>query len=292
MAARSNVSALNPEFWSSIMQVPLRKSLVAAEVADTRFQAVLTQGDTIHYPYWEELSVVDYTPGTDITGAQDVTGTDETLTVDQKKVVRFYVDDIEAMQAKYSYAMTLAEEGAYKLRDAIDTHILLNVTGAASALDAGDIGGTAGSAITATSGNVADIYVEARRKMRQMNVEEAGDWISVVTPALASKIERMTSDSGFSVADATLRNGFAGSFIGFGVYISNNLPSAAHGGTNSDICYIGRRGQIHSVVQKAPSMTIRDAEKRLGRYFYPNTVYGSKVFEKSKYRFLKVPIKR
>ncbi|MFO7917599.1 MAG: hypothetical protein R6V13_05935 [Anaerolineae bacterium] len=290
VATRSNVSALNPEFWSSIMQVPLRKSLVAGAVADTRFESVLTMGDTVHYPYWDELSVTDYTPGTDITGAEDVTGTDESLTINQKKVVRFYVDDIEAMQAKYSFAMTLAEEGAYKLRDAIDTHILLNVTGAASALDDGDIGGTSGSAITATSGNVADVYVQARRKMRQMNVEDDGGWISVVTPAFAAHIERMASDAGFSVADATLRNGFAGTYLGFRIYISNNLPSAAYGGTNSDYCYIGRQGQIHAVIQKAPTMIIRDAEKRLGRYFYPHTVYGSKVFEKHKYRFLKVPI--
>lgn len=291
MAARSNVSALNPEFWSSIMQVPLRKSLVAAEVANTQFEPVLTQGDTVHFPYWEELDVVDYTPGTDITGAQDITGTDETLVVDQKKVVRFYIDDIEKMQAKYSYAMTLAEDGAYQLRDSIDTHVLLNVTGAASALDDGDLGGTSGSAITATSGNVADVYIQARRKMRQMNVEDDGTWISVVTPAFASQIERMATDSGFSVADSTLRNGWAGTYLGFQIYISNNLPSASYGGTNSDYCYIGRRGQIHAVVQKAPSVTIRDAEKRLGRYFYPNTVYGSQVFNKAKNRFLKVPIK-
>ena len=187
--------------------------------------------------------------------------------------------------------MTLAEDGAYQLRDAIDKHVLLNVTGAVSALDAGDIGGTSGSAITATSGNITDVYVQARRKMRQMNIEEAGDWISVVTPALASHIERLATDKGFSVADATLRQGFAGTFLGFGIYVSNNLPTAAHGGTNSDICYIGRAKQIHAVVQKAPSMTIREAEKRLGRYFYPNTVYGAKVFEKHKRRFLKVPIR-
>ena len=91
-AARSNVSALNPEFWSAVMQVPLRKSLVAGAVANTQFEPVLVQGDTIHFPYWQELGTDDYVPGTDITGIQDVTGTDETLVVDKKKVVRFYVN--------------------------------------------------------------------------------------------------------------------------------------------------------------------------------------------------------
>lgn len=274
------------------MQIPLRKSLVAVEVANTEFEATLNMGDTVHFPYWQELSVVDYTPGTDITGAQDITATDETLVVDQKKVVRFYVDDIEAMQAKYGYATTLAEDGAYQLRDAIDTFVLAKTVSAVSALDAGDIGGTSGSAITSTTANIIDTYVQARRKLRQMNVEEAGDWISVVTPSVAANIEQKTTDSGFSVADASLRNGFAGTFVGFRVYVSNNLPSASYGGTNSDLLYIGRAKQIHAVVQRAPSITIRPAEKRLGAFFYPNTVYGGKVFEKAKNRFLRVPVKR
>ena len=196
------------------------------------------------------------------------------------------------MQAKYSYAVNLAEEGAYKLRDSIDTFVLSKVTDAASALDAGDIGGTAGSAITATSGNIADVFIQGRAKLRKMNVEESGDWIAVVTPTVAALIERFAAGNGFNVQDSTIRNGYAGSYLGFKVYISNNLPTASHGGTTSDMQYLGRAKQIHAVVQKAPSMAIKDAEKRLGNYFYPNTVYGAKVFNKNTFRFLKVPIRR
>lgn len=90
--ARANVSALNPEFWSSLMQVPLRKTLVSEAVADTSFESILTLGETIHYPYSSTLTVDNYVPGTDITGVEDITGTDESLTVDQKKIVRFYVN--------------------------------------------------------------------------------------------------------------------------------------------------------------------------------------------------------
>lgn len=290
MAARSNVSALNPAFWSAMMQIPLRKSLVAAEVADTKFKETLKKGDTVHFPYWSELSVTDYDPGTAITGFEDITGTDETLIVDKKKIVRWYVDDIEELQSNYQYSMTLADDAAYQLRDNIDTAVLLNVTGAASAVDDGDLGGTSGSAITATSANVIDVYVQARKKLRQMNVEESGDWISVVTPTFASLIERKTSETGFSVADASLRNGFAGSFLGFKVYVSNNMPSAAYGGTDSDHLYFGRGKQIDLVTQVMPKMDIKDVQDRLGKNFIASTVYGTKLFEKAKNRFVKVPV--
>ncbi len=45
--ARDMVSAMVPEFWSDMMQVPLRKGLVAAAVANTKFEAKLKKGDTM-----------------------------------------------------------------------------------------------------------------------------------------------------------------------------------------------------------------------------------------------------
>jgi len=41
------LDATKPELWSALMQVPLRKSLVAAECADTTFEDNLKVGDTI-----------------------------------------------------------------------------------------------------------------------------------------------------------------------------------------------------------------------------------------------------
>lgn len=43
----NNYDALVPEYWSSLIQVPLYKSLVAMDIATTRLQANLKQGDTV-----------------------------------------------------------------------------------------------------------------------------------------------------------------------------------------------------------------------------------------------------
>ena len=63
----NDVSAIQPELWSSMVQVPLYKSLVALEVANMRLSDTLKYADTIHVPYFGSLSVATYTPGTTLT---------------------------------------------------------------------------------------------------------------------------------------------------------------------------------------------------------------------------------
>lgn len=283
----NDLTALSPELWSALMQVPLRKSLVAAETCDTSFEADLTFGDTIHYPLHSDLTVGNYIPGTDVT-VSDVTATDETLVVDQKKYTAFYIDRIDEIQNKYDQIAAFADEAAYRLKDTIDQAVFAQVANAASALDDGDIGGTAGSGISATTANIIQVFTKARKKLRTMNVEEAGDWIAIVSPNVASVIEELATGKGFQVADATLRNGYAGDFLGFRVYVTNNLATTSYGGVTCELAYFGKAKSIHLVMQKAPGMEIKEEPRKLGRNFIAWCLYGLKVFTKNKNRFLKV----
>ncbi len=287
----NNVSALVPEFWSPIMQAPLRKSLVAGAVANTQFEPLLNHGDTVHFPYWStEATAVDYTPGTAIT-TQDVAATDETLVVDKKKVVPTYVDNVEELQTKYSMAIDMADNAAYKLKDDIDTATFVHVSAAASGLYYGGtaepikhaaISAVTTAAITATTSNIIEVFTKSRKALRKQNVEEGGDWIAVLSPEVMEVIELTATNKGFNVADATLRNGYVGTFLGFKLYISNNLPGT--------YCYIGRAKMIHLATQQSPRMEIRTVSNKLGRNFLAYTVYGTKLFTKYKERFLTVNI--
>jgi hypothetical protein len=274
------------------MQVPLRKSLVGIEsCCDTTFEADLTYGDTIHYPYHSDLSVGNYTPGTDVT-VSDVTATDETLLVDQKKYTAFYIDRIEEIQTRYDLIAAFSDEAAYKLKDTIDTAIFAEVANAASALDDGDIGGTAGSGISATTANIIKVFTAARKKLREMNVEEAADWVAVISPMVASVIEETATGKGFQIADATLRNGYAGDFLGFRCYVTNNLTTTTYGGKTCELAYFGKARSIHLVMQQAPRVDIKEEPKKLGRNFIAWALFGLKTFTKNKKRFLKVYIRQ
>ena len=282
--------ALKPEYWSNLIQVPLYKSLVAMNVATTRLEADLKDGDTVHLPYYSTLSAQTYTPQTDFTTI-DWSTTDEYLVADQFKVVPWYVDDITKLQSHYDIQGRMAQDAAFRLKDLIDQDVLGEYANAATTMDDGDLGGTAGSGISATTSNIFQIFSTARKILREQNVEEAGDFFAVVSPATAEIVERQAAGAGFSVADSTLRNGFAGHYDGFSIYVSNNLTNASYGGKACDHHLFGKKGSIDVVVQKAPSMQIKDVPTKLGKNFVASLVYGLKTFNKNSSRFLDVPIR-
>jgi len=285
MATGSSWDALNPEIWSAKMQVNLRKSLVAFDIARTELKDEISVGDKIHRMYVSTVGTVAYVPGTDIE-VTGVTASDDSITIDQKYVAPFYVDKVEELQAKPQYASTLADDASYQLRDVIDTAVLANTSNAASALGTSTTvtgtfvtAATANiSAITATSATIIQVFNSATKYLRQGNVEMEGDWVAVISPAVAGLIELIAIDKGFNIADASLKNGYAGDFLGYHIYISNNLPTST--------CYIGKSKCIDLIMQKAPTMEIKQEPKKLGRNFIAWTVWGDGVLTKNKDRFI------
>ena len=286
MATGSSWDALNAEIWSTKMQVNLRKTLVAFDIARTELRDELKTGDVIHRSYVSNVGTAAYVPGTDvvITGA---TATDDSITVDQKYISAFYIDDIEMLQASVDYAADLASDASYQLSNLIDTSVLSYVdTVGVSAL--GTSGSATGtfvtgttanvSAITATSATIVQVFNSATKYLREGNVEQDGSWVAVISPAVASVIELAAIGNGFNIADSSLRNGYAGDFLGFHIYISNNLPTSR--------CYIGKSKCIDLILQRAPKMDIKDEPKKLGKNFIASTVWGAGVLHNNKARFL------
>lgn len=301
----NDVSAIQPELWSSMVQVPLYKSLVALEVAHMRD---VKGADTVHVPRFGSLSAQTYTPGTTLSAtAQDWAF--DTLVVSTYKHVTFYVDDPKSLTLNVDQARELATEAAYQLKDAIDTHVFANITGADgfTPADSADLlaGGTNASPVSAGTANIIALFAGARKVLRNRNVEETGDWCAIVTPKIAADIEIKAANVGFNVADSTLRNGYAGDFMGFQVYISNNLPTGkmtaiapgAGGVTATGLSattglsiYFGKKGTIDVALMRAPSLEIRKKDDMLGSNFITWTVYGSSVFTKNRSRGINVPI--
>ncbi len=268
---RTYFQPLVQEFWTPFLQNPLYKNLVGLNVANTRLEAYLKDGDTINHSYIEMPDVVDYTPNTDISSYDLLTAEKEQLVVNQVKVAPFYTDRIEELQTNIAKVAELGQRAAYKLKDVIDQHVFNEVAN-----------GTAwefGEALAVD--NIINFFSAAGQKLREENVEEI-DWVSIITPAVASLIEIKAAGTGYNLADAAAKNGYAGTWLGFKIYVSNNLPDTSDG----KLLYIGRRGMIDLVMQAAPTMKISDAEDRLGYKFKPYTVYGTKVFHENAKRFL------
>ncbi len=261
--------------------------------------------DTVHVPRFGDLSAQTYTPGTTISAtAQDWAY--DTLVVSAYKHVTFYVDDARSLTVNVSEARELAEQAAYQLKNKIDSDVFKTITGSdgfdSYGGDAALIGGTAHRPISAGSATIINLFANARRVLRERNVEELGDWISIVTPKIAAAIETKATSVGYNVADATLRNGYAGDFMGFQIYISNNLPSGkcsavaptiSGGAVSATSCksiYFGRKGTIDVVMMRAPALEIRKKDDMIGSNFITWTVYGANVFNKNSKRGINVAI--
>ena len=282
--------ALVPEVWKAAIQKNIEETLVALEVCDTKLEADLKVGDKIHFPYINALSAQVYTPGTVIT-AQAFTANDDSIDVNTFKVVPFYVDNVYEMQSNQDYAAHVAQDAGYQLRQDIDATALANVSsgilfGESNA--SGEAGtyttGTSATvtALASTSGDIDDYFVSAREWLRKMNVTEDGDWVAVMRPEIMSDIELLAIGSGYKIADATLQNGYAGDFLGFHCYVSNNMTDGH--------MYLGKRGAIKVVLQKEPGMEIKDVSDQLGKNFLVSDVWGTGVLVNDAKRFFNVLI--
>lgn len=302
----NDVSAITPGIWGTMVSYPLYKSLVAMDVADTQLFDGNIRGKTFQIPRFASLSAKTYTPGGSLTATNQDWAFD-TLTVSAYKYAAFYQDDVEFLQRNVDSTPPLAADAAFQLRNKIDQHVFQKITGSTGFVnyraDGGSLqGGTAHRPVSAGSANVINLFANARKLLRQNNVEENGDWCAVVNPVVAAGIDIKTTSVGFNVADATLRNGYMGDFMGFQVYISNNLPSgscstisptlsvASVSATNCRALYFGRKGMIKLIMQKTPSLEIKPFHDRLGANFVTWTVFGDLVPTNNRQRGLNVAL--
>lgn len=281
MAAYTNdVAALNPQNWADMIQENLHKELVAMDIADLKFKSKLTSGTQVHFPMFGALSTTAYVKGADVT-VQALDTTDEYLTVDQLWESSFYLDTVDKVQNLYSAMEAGVREATDSIKQKIETVFFAEVLNAHDTFDAGDMStGSDGDAVALTTTNVIEFFSRARAKLgKALKGKRA---VAVVTYDVASLIEQKAAAGGFSIADATFKRGYAGPFMGWDIYVSENLDT-----TNSRThVYLGADKQISLAMQIAPTTQIDNAELKFGKIVKILSVFGVKTFTKQGLRFL------
>lgn len=301
----NSTSGIVPAIWDTMVQIPLYKTLVALEVANVH---PTFNGDTIHLPRFTEASAQTYTPSGQAgsISATNQAWTYDTIVVTTYKHSTVYIDEAKKQVINIDQWREMATSEAYAIKNKIDTDVFKNITGADGftylKVDASSLqGGTAHRPASASSAGIITLFANAKKILRQANVEEMGDWCAVVTPTVASHIEIKAASSGFNVADATLRNGYAGPWMGFEVYISNNLPSGGCSTVNptltataasSTTCrslYFGRKKMIDLYLMP-PTLRIQPRADAIGSNYTTYTAYGSGLGTKNAARGLNVAV--
>lgn len=276
----NDVAALNPQNWSDMIQENLYKETVAMKVAHLKLESKVKKGTRVHFPMFGSLSTTAYVKGADVT-VQDLDTTDEYLDIDQQWESSFYLDLIDKTQNLYSAMEAGVREATDALKQKIETVFLDEVLNAHDTLDAGDMAeGSSGSAVALTTTNVIEFFSKGRMKLgKALRGKEA---VAVVPYEVASVIEQKMASAGFNIQDAALKNGYAGDFMGWKIYVSENLDQT----DDRFHCYLGANKQISMALQIAPTTQIDNDPTKFGKIVKILEVFGVKTFTEHGKRFL------
>jgi hypothetical protein len=142
----------------------------------------------------------------------DYTTTDDTLTVNNEVIVSEHIYDFEEVLTSFPLFANRTEEMIYAVANKIDRFVLNNLTEDATGTYTTPVGGFTDPA------NINEILAQLLGKVAGYTDTYKGLFLVIENTDLPGFIESQAK-SGFSFADAALRNGFYSSPMGIDVYV-------------------------------------------------------------------------
>lgn len=206
--------------------------------ATERFGKQLQQGDTFHYSYTSDFLANDM-GGDGSYATQAITDTDQTGVVNLKKEVSFQIPKWQTLQFNTPVVRKRARKAANRMWLTVDADGLGQLTtNAGNSLDAQYFGGTAGTPILPSTGNVLAIFTTAREVLESQNIDyvpgmgdpeiemESGDLVlsAAISPRAYNMIQQFVAGKNSNLGDKATMKSFRGHFMEFNLFVSNNLP--------------------------------------------------------------------
>ena len=269
-----SVTNFIPTIWSARLLAHLDKKHIYAALVNRDYEGEIKNfGDTVKINQIGDVTIKDYTKGTDIDAPEDLSGDSQTLTIDQAKYFNFAIDDVDKAQVNPKLMDKAMQRAAYGMNDVTDKFLanLLYV----GAHNKGTLG-TDTAPIVPTKNDAYDYLVDLATDLTEKDVPTEGRW--VVIPAwyhgLLLKDQRFVGN-GTDYNKAIVEGGEVGMAAGFRVFLSNNVPNTEGvkykivGGTNAAGSYAE---QILETKAYSPEKRFADAVKGLH-------VYGAKLVQ-------------
>lgn len=230
---------------SNVFETKLSKRMQMTRYSTPVFSAIcsfeersnLSNGESVVRPTFGRLYADTYVRGTDGT-VQGYSEGSETLTVNTTPIVVLQADNFDKIQHLTNLQDKLASDGVRAINKHVDADVLSEVVNATSTVDAGDIGGTAGSAIIADQTNVLKVYSAALRKLQLQNIDITGALdprtdmgnmkpggkagFAVIPPHFHEQLSLSLAGRETVTGDQTGKNGYVSSYFGFDNFVSTN----------------------------------------------------------------------
>jgi len=252
-----------PTLWSETLYNELKKSYVAVKLSSREFEGEIKgEGDRVKICGIGPVTVFNYSKNTNMPAPEVLSDNERTLIIDQAKGFNFFIDDIDLAQSKSTLMQAAMKEASDALADVADKYIY--------SLTDPSVATVTNSA--ATSVSILETLSEARMKLMQNNVPNSASISLEVSPAIEqklvlSKVLRSTDNK------EDLSRGYIGSFMGFDIYVTNNIP------VDSDGSYkcIARTNRAIAFAEQVSSVKAYEPELRHGDAVKGLHLYGAKI---------------
>jgi len=220
-----------PEFDNAYQEI-FQKTLVAKEIANTRFEPKLKFGESVERVSYDisGVRVRDVSRGSAST-IDTITDSSELLQINLEREATFHISDGEVTQAgPLNPGEVIGGKVGHKVAEDLDYKVFSEVQNAANTFDAGDLTAleSSGTAITLNSTTVPQMAARMAAKLRyQENQEVSTNMVLVVDSYAASDIEQYLMGKDIDIAGAVFRNGYAGVVRNATLYVSENLQGEA-----------------------------------------------------------------
>lgn len=213
----NNLSASFPEVRAGEMQREFFKKNIAKVICN--FQTWLdgkSYGDTLNRVYSSMPEYPDaYTRGSSIPEV-DLTDTKESLVINKQYAYRFYIDDFDNIQDKYSVAIEYWKKTWEYLSNQVDADVLAEALNAASSVDGW----------TLSNSNVMAVLWDANQALAKKNIMSR-DRYAVISPEFENQLVQYAAGRQTVLWDKIGMNGYTMTFMWYDFYTSNLLCGSA-----------------------------------------------------------------
>ena len=300
-----------PTLWSSKLNAKFYTASTFASICNTNWEGEISGiGDKVVIQNIPDIAISTYVPGAGLQYQVPTPSTIE-LQIDQGKYYAFQVNDLLSLQSQPKLMDMFSNDAGMQMKVAIDSECFFaTFTGAATANQGATAGaksasynlGTVAAPVqfNASSTSAVDILTRLSSVLDEQNIPETERFL-IIDPVSRQQLMNSNLQQAYLTGDSQsiVRNGKIGQIDRFEVYVSNNLPRGASGGTTwtsgdgsqtkaagathaqkNRVIIAGHKSAITFASQFTKTETVRNPSD-FGDFVRGVNVYGRKVVKDS-----------
>ena len=261
-----------PTLWSETLYKELEKDYVGVRLCSREFEGEIRgEGDRVKICGIGPVTVFDYKKNQDMPAAEVLSDTERTLVIDQAKGFNFFLDSIDLAQSKKGLMQAAMKEASDALSDVADRYVYSLTDSAVESITQENV----------TSTNIIGLIADARRILMEHNVPNSAKISLEVPPAIEQKLVLAKVLRSTDNVEA-LGRGYIGSFMGFDVYVTNNITPDASGNYRC----LARTGRAIAFAEQVSAVKAYEPELRHGDAVKGLHLYGAKILYPKEMVFL------